>query len=330
MNQQIKKISKIVLPLLLGVFLVWYSLSKVSIDDILVYLKKSNYFWLLAGSFLGFLSHVSRAYRWRFQLEPMGYNIKLGNSMMAVFATYLINYTIPRAGEVARASILANYENVPFEKGFGTIIAERIADLIVMFSIITITLFLHFDFIYGYLLQKFNATKLGVALVLAVVAFLVFSKYIKKSKSKLASKIKTIINGLIEGILSIFKMKKKWAYIFHTLFIWCMYVLMFYVTSLAISDLGHLSLGIILTGFIAGSFSIAATNGGIGSYPLAIYAAFSIFGIAQEPSIAFGWIMWAAQTLMIIIAGGLSLIYLPIYNRNKLKNEKPNPEEASV
>ena len=325
MNQQLKKISKIVLPLLLGVFLVWYSLSKVSIEDILVYLKKSNYFWIIAGSFLGFLSHLSRAYRWRFQLEPMGYNIKFGNSMMAVFATYLINYTIPRAGEVARASILANYEDVPFEKGFGTIIAERIADLIVMFSIIAITLFLHFDFIYGYLFEKFNPIKIGIALVFAICVFLIFSKYIKKSKSKLATKIKTFVSGLIEGVLSIFKMKKKWAFIFHTLFIWCMYVLMFYVTSLAIDDLVHLSLGIILTGFIAGSFSIAATNGGIGSYPLAIFAAFSIFGIAQEPSIAFGWIMWAAQTIMIIICGGLSLIYLPIYNRNKTQDQHPQP-----
>jgi hypothetical protein len=92
---------------------------------------------------------------------------------------------------------------------------------------------------------------------------------------------------------------------------------MFYVTSLAMSELDGISLGAILIGFISASFSIAATNGGIGSYPLAIYAAFSIFGIAEEPSIAFGWIMWASQTLLIIICGGLSLMYLPIYNRYK-------------
>ena len=326
MSQHLKKILKIVLPLLLGVFLVWYSLSKVSIDDILVYLKKSNYFWIILGVFLGLLSHLSRAYRWRFQLEPLGYTIKFGNSVMAVFATYLINYTIPRAGEVARASIIANYEDVPFEKGFGTIIAERIADLIIMLLIIAITLFLHFDFIYEYLIGKFNPIKIGIAMVCAIFLFFVFSKYIKKSQSKLATKIKKFVNGLIEGVLSIFKMKKKWAFIFHTLFIWCMYIAMFYVTALAINDLGHLSLGIILTGFIAGSFSIAATNGGIGSYPLAIFAAFSIFGIAEEPSIAFGWIMWAAQTIMIIICGGLSLIYLPIYNRIRTEDGKRKTE----
>jgi len=297
--------------------LVWYSLSKVSIEELLVYAKKADYTWIVLGMFLGLLSHLSRAYRWRFQLEPMGYNIKFGNSIMAVFATYLINYTIPRAGEVARASILTNYEGVPFEKGFGTIVAERIADLIVMLGIIVITLFLQFDFIYGFLIEKFNPTKIIIALVLFSVLGVIFIRYIKKSNSKIALKIKTFIYGLIEGALSVFKMKKKWAFIFHTLFIWAMYLLMFYVTSFAIEDLHGISAGAILIGFISASFSIAATNGGIGSYPLAVYAAFSIFGIAEEPSIAFGWIMWASQTLMIIIFGGLSLIYLPIYNRKK-------------
>ncbi|MCH4551930.1 lysylphosphatidylglycerol synthase transmembrane domain-containing protein [Aestuariibaculum lutulentum] len=315
MKLKITKVLKVVLPLLLGVFLVWYSLSKVSIDEIFQYLKESDYVWILLGVFLGLLSHMSRAYRWRFQLDPMGYHVRYANSFMAVFATYLINYTIPRAGEVARASILSNYEDVPFEKGFGTIVAERIADLIVMMGIIVITLFLQFDFIYGFFIERLDPVKIGGLAVVGILGLLLFFNYLKRSDSKFAQKIRTFVSGLLEGLLSIFKMKKKWAFIFHTLFIWAMYVLMFYVTSFAIPDLKGISLGVVLVGFISASFSIAATNGGIGSYPLAVYAAFSLFGIAEEPSIAFGWIMWASQTLMIIIFGGLSLIYLPIYNR---------------
>lgn len=301
----------------------YYTLSKVSLDNIWGYFIASNYWWILFGVFLGFLSHLSRAYRWRFQLEPMGYNIKFTNSFMAVFAAYLINYTIPRAGEVARATIVSNYEDVPFEKGFGTIVAERIADLIVMFFIILVTLFLQFDFIYGFFVEKFDATKILIALSIVILLLIIFFRFIKRGKSTLAVKIRTFINGLLEGALSVFKMKKKWAFIFHTLFIWAMYILMFYVTSIAIEDLEGITTGAILIGFIASSFSIAATNGGIGSYPLAVYAAFSIFGIAEEPSIACGWIMWASQTLMIIVFGGLSLIYLPIYNRNNTQNLTP-------
>lgn len=317
MKPNTKKILKITLPLLLGVFLVWYSLRDVPIPVIIDYWKSSNKAWVLLGMFLGLLSHLSRAYRWRFQLEPLGYNIKLGNSIMAVFATYLINYTIPRAGEVARASILTNYEGVPFEKGFGTIVAERIADLIVIMSIIIVTLFLQFDFIYDVLVEKFNPLNIGVALAVLGVLAVFFIGYVKNSNSKLALKIKAFINGLVEGALSIFKMKKKWAFIFHTLFIWAMYLLMFYVTSFAIKDLHGISAGAILIGFISASFSIAATSGGIGAYPVAVSLAFSIFGIGKDPSMAFGWIMWASQTLLIIIFGGLSLIYLPIFNRKR-------------
>lgn len=194
--------------------------------------------------------------------------------------------------------------------------------MLVMLGIIAITLFLQFDFIYSFLAEKFNPVKIGIALALCVFLGLLFLRLIKRSKSKLALKIRNFANGLIEGALSIFKMKKKWAFIFHTLFIWGMYLLMFYVTSFSITELHGISAGAILIGFISASFSIAATNGGIGSYPLAIFAAFSIFGIAEEPSIAFGWIMWASQTLMVIIFGGISLIYLPIYNRKKTEETK--------
>ncbi len=307
---------------MLGVFLVWYSLSKVPLSTILEYWQNADKKWVVIGVCFGVLSHLSRAYRWPFMLEPLGYKIKFPNSFMAVMATYLINYTIPRAGEVARATILTNYENVPFEKGFGTIVSERIADMLVMVLIIVIALFLQFDFIYQFFAERFNPTIIGIGLAALALAALVFIRFIKTGKSKLAIKVKKFVNGLIEGAVSIFKMKQKWAFIFHTLFIWIMYLAMFYSASLAIPGLEDVSLGAILIGFISASFSIAATNGGIGSFPAAVFAAFSIFGIAKDPSFAFGWIMWASQTLMIIILGGTSLLYLPIYNRkNKIAKE---------
>jgi len=311
------KILKITLPILLGVFLIWYSLSQLSFTDIVQFAKNADYKYILLGVFFGLLSHLSRAYRWLFMLEPLGYKIKLGNSIMAVFATYLINYTIPRAGEVARATILTNYEGVPFEKGFGTIVAERIADMIVMLGIIAITLFLQFDFICSFLVDKFDFTKILVAGLILTVLALFFILFIKRSQSKIALKIKGFVIGLIEGALSIFKMKKKWAFIFHTLFIWTMYVLMFYVTTLAFPDLNAMPFGAVLIGFILASFSIAATNGGIGSYPEAIVIAFTLFNLPVDPSRAFGWIMWSSQTILVFVFGGISLLYLPFFNRNK-------------
>ncbi|WP_323787223.1 lysylphosphatidylglycerol synthase transmembrane domain-containing protein [Psychroserpens sp.] len=317
MSKKTAKFLKIVLPLLLGVLLVWYSLSKISIEELFTYFKNADYFYISLGLFFGLLSHLSRAYRWKFMIEPLGYTLRLPNSIMAVFATYLVNYTIPRAGEITRATILTNYEGVPFEKGFGTIVAERMADMLVMLGIISITLFLEFDFIYQFFSERFEPQKIIIGLIVILVFISLLLVFIKRSQTKIAIKVRTFVAGLVEGIMTIFKMKKKWAFIFHTLFIWGMYVLMFYVTSLSLEETSSLPFAAILIGFISASFSIAATNGGIGSYPVAVYAAFSIFAIAKEPSIAFGWIMWSSQTFMIIVLGGLSLIYLPIYNRTE-------------
>ena len=316
MNNTVKKSLKIVLPLALGGFLVWYSLSNISIDVLIGYFKNANYSWIFLGLFFGILSHLSRAYRWKFMLEPIGYKPKFTNSVLAVLIAYLVNLAIPRAGEVSRAAVMANYENVPFEKGFGTIVAERIADLIMMLIIVAITLFVQFDFIYDLLTKNFDPTKIILILVALIIGFFVFTSFVKKAKKGFLLKIKTFVSGLVEGVTSIFKMKNKWAFIFHTVFIWAMYVAMFWATIPAIEGL-NVPIGGVLIGFIAGGFSIAATNGGVGLYPIAVAGAFALFGIDEEPANAFGWIMWTAQTAMIVIFGGLSFLVLPIYNKNK-------------
>ena len=311
----IKKVLKIVLPLALGSFLVWYSLSDISLETLGNYFKEANYSFIFLGLFFGILSHLSRAYRWKFMLEPLGFKPKFTNSILAVLVGYLVNLAIPRAGEISRATVMTNYEKIPFEKAFGTIVAERIADLIMMLSIVAITLFVQYDFIYDLLTKNFNPLKISIGFAVLIVGFYIFTSFVKKATSGFLLKIKTFISGLIEGVTSIFKMKNKWAFIFHTLFIWAMYVAMFWATIPAIEGL-NVPFGGILIGFIAGGFSIAATNGGIGLYPIAVASALALFDIPAETATAFGWIMWTAQTAMIVIFGGLAFLLLPIYNKN--------------
>ena len=311
----IKKVLKIVLPLALGSFLVWYSLSDISLETLGNYFKEANYSFIFLGLFFGILSHLSRAYRWKFMLEPLGFKPKFTNSILAVLVGYLVNLAIPRAGEISRATVMTNYEKIPFEKAFGTIVAERIADLIMMLSIVAITLFVQYDFIYELLTKNFNPLKISIGFAVLIVAFYIFTSFVKKATSGFLLKIKTFVSGLIEGVTSIFKMKNKWAFIFHTVFIWAMYVAMFWATIPAIEGL-NVPFGGILIGFIAGGFSIAATNGGIGLYPIAVASALALFDIPAETATAFGWIMWTAQTAMIVIFGGLAFLLLPIYNKN--------------
>ena len=311
----IKKVLKIVLPLALGSFLVWYSLSDISLENLGNYFKEAKYSFIFLGLFFGILSHLSRAYRWKFMLEPLGFKPKFTNSILAVLVGYLVNLAIPRAGEISRATVMTNYEKIPFEKAFGTIVAERIADLIMMLSIVAITLFVQFDFIYDLLTKNFNPLKISIGFAVLIVGFYIFTSFVKKATSGFLLKIKTFVSGLIEGVTSIFKMKNKWAFIFHTVFIWAMYVAMFWATIPAIEGL-NVPFGGILIGFIAGGFSIAATNGGIGLYPIAVASALALFDIPAETATAFGWIMWTAQTAMIVIFGGLAFLLLPIYNKN--------------
>lgn len=312
----IKKILKVIIPLILGGFLVWYSLTIVSPSELIQYFKDANYWWIALGLVFGILSHLSRAYRWKFLLEPLGYKPKFLNSTLAVLVAYLMNIFLPRAGEVTRAAVMSNYEKIPFEKGFGTIVAERIADLIMMLIIISITLLIQFDFIWELLTKDFNPVKSIISLLLSVGFFVGLFLYIKKGKSKFALKIKKFFLGLKDGVLSIFNMKNKWAFIFHTVFIWGMYVAMFWATIPAVNGL-EVPVGGVLIGFIAGGLSIAATNGGVGLYPVAVASALALFGVDKITGNAFGWIMWTAQTAMIIVFGGLAFLLLPVVNKNK-------------
>ena len=178
----------------MGGFLVWYSISNISIDVLIEYFKEANYSWIVLGLFFGILSHLSRAYRWKFMLEPLGFKPKFTNNVLAVLVGYLVNLALPRAGEVSRALVLTNYEDVPFEKGFGTIVAERIADLIMMLSIMLITLFVQFDFIYELLTKNFNPTKIITGLVVVILGFYILTSVVKKAKSGFLLTINTFVS----------------------------------------------------------------------------------------------------------------------------------------
>ncbi len=267
---------------------------------------------------IGILSHISRAIRWNYLLEPMGYKPKLYNNLLIVLISYFANLGIPRSGEILRATALTTYENVPFEKGFGTIVTERVIDLLMLLSIIIITLILQTDIILTFLEDKgVNLIGSFGLLLVGILGLFAATVIIKKSKSNFALKVKSFLNGLLDGVLSIFKMKKKWPFIFHTLLIWGAYIAMFWVIKHTVAETINLSLGELLVGFVAGAFAMSTTNGGIGLYPIAVSAALGIFGISAVSGDAFGWIMWIAQTLMVVFFGTISFIVLPLLNRNR-------------
>ncbi len=323
MNKKTKKIIFTLIPISLGLLLIWYSVSKLTAEDIEAIknsFRTANYWWVMLSLLFGILSHFSRAYRWNYMLEPMGYKPKFPNTIMAVLVGYLVNLIVPRAGEIARATAISKYEDIPIEKAIGTIVSERIADVIMLLGIIATAFFLQTELLTKYLFNDKEDSSYYSYLIIGGVIILgiIFYRIAQKSSNPFFVKIREFINGLIQGVMSIFKMKKKWAFILHTIFIWLMYVLMFYVVTFALPETSNLPFGAIIVGFVVGGLSMALTNGGLGTYPVFVASAITLYDVPENPALAFGWIMWTAQTLMVLFFGGLSFIILPLYNKDKV------------
>jgi hypothetical protein len=306
--------------MVLGVFLVWYSYNATTPEDrkqILFYIKEADLFWVGVSVLMGVLSHISRAIRWNYLLEPLGYKPKLINNILIILTAYFTNLGIPRSGEILRATALSTFEKVPFEKGFGTIVTERVVDLIMLLLVVIVTFFLQTDIILEFFQKRgFNLNLVLILLFLGAAGTTLFYVLLKKSKNTLLSKIRSFLKGLLQGVLSIFKMKYKWAFIAHTLFIWLLYIGMFWVIKFTVPETIFLTISQLLVAFVFGAFAMTATNGGIGLYPIAVSSALAIFGISSTSGDAFGWIMWISQTLMVVVFGAISFLILPLLNRN--------------
>lgn len=253
-------------------------------------------------------------------LEHMGYSSPFKNNFMAVWVAYFMNMTIPRSGEVSRALVLKKYEDIPFDKAFGSIIAERVVDLILLLLFIGVAILLQFDVLGMYLSDLFKDVSFGKLLLYGLVSLALFIGSIllfMYSKSKWILMIKGKISGLTEGVLSIWRMKTKWPFFFYTAVIWVAYVLTFYAAIFALKETSGISFGVVVTAFVIGSLAISFSNGGFGVFPVAIAGILALYGISKEAGTAFGWIIWTSQTVMIIVFGGLSFLLLPILNRKK-------------
>ena len=309
---------KFIIPLSLGVFFIYITIENTTLEDrltIFTYIKESNIFYVIISLIFMFLSHLSRAYRWKYLLEPLGFKSRFINRTLSVFICYMSNLGIPRSGEILRATSLSNYEKISFEKTLGSIIAERIVDLAILIFIIIISLFFHFDLIIKFLFQKNINVKYIIAVFFVfIISFYIVKKLTVNSKNKIIIKIKSIISDFIEGLLSLKSIPEKNYFIIHTIFIWLMYIGMFYVIKWSFNETHDLTFLQILPAFIAGSLTITTTNGGIGIFPLAVTIMLSAFGISKETGLAFGWILWSAQTIIIVVLGGLSFFILPLIN----------------
>lgn len=321
---------KLSIPIAFGVGLIWLfydALCENQKEDLFKAFSEANYFWVILSLIFGWFSHLSRAQRQKYLLKPMGYTVSFWNTYHALMIGYLVNFAFPRAGEASRAGMLLKTEKIPFEKGFGTIIAERAFDFLMLGVITLIAISLQYDKLDLFIAAKNNFVSgdgsCGNTMVFSVLGSIVKWGFILAViggivlfivKKELRQKIINLVKGVFEGVFAIFKSKDKLPFIGHTLFIWTMYVIMFSVCFYALDSTSVLGIDAKLAGFIAGTVSMIVVQGGIGVYPafvgliLTIYMTNSGDGAISPQALALGWIIWTSQTLMMIVLGLISLL----------------------
>jgi hypothetical protein len=327
----------------IGIFFIWIFLRNLTAEqkqEILNSMGNANYWWIALAIPLGILSHFLRAIRWQMLIETMGYKPRKSNMFFAVMIGYFANLALPRLGEVSRCSILTKYENVPFQKSFGTVITERALDMMIFLFLFFLNLALQTERLSGYIDEKIYKPlqdKLHLSLdlsgafailmisfiVIFGIIFLVFRKQITTNSIYL--KIKNIISGFVEGMKSLIKVRNIWLFGFYTFSIWALYMLMAYIVFFSIPESSRLGLDAGLAVLVFGSIGMMVVQGGIGIYPAIVAETLVLYGVASAQGYALGWLIWTSQNITIVLVGIISLLLLPILNNRKNVEVRPNP-----
>ena len=322
-----------------GLLLVWWQLHSMTDEQEIQFInafKSANYILVLPVVIINLLSHLSRSMRWKLLMEPLGYNPSLKNVFGATMVGYLANSAVPRLGEVLKCTLLAKYEKLPADKLIGTILIERTFDLITYLFFIFFTVIIQIDIVGSFVKTKLQKLINGsypwwlkLILLVAIVLLIIF--IIKKifahfphNKTLLA--IKGFFNGIAQGFVAIKNLKDRRAFILHTIFIWCMYLLQIYLGFKAMDGTAHLSLKAACSVLSLSTLAMILTPGGIGSFPFFVMETLSIYGIANSEGNAFGWLIWGVSTGIIIVAGLTSLLVLPYINKKKNEVNFSNTE----
>lgn len=338
MNKKLLSILQYILFLGLSVFLVWWSIRKITDKDwtdIRNAFRNADYWLIIPVMFCLLLSHYSRALRWKILMEPLGHKPRIFNTYMAVLIGYMANLAVPRLGEVLKCTILARYEKVPADKLVGTIVAERAFDVLCLSVVILITILTQADVIGGYINETlstivqskagaFSITRivilLAAFLALTGITIFVFKRF---SHISFIQKIKTILMGIWRGITSARYLRQKGWFAFHTVFIWTMYLMSVQIGLFAMSETSVYGIKQSLSVLTMGSLAliVPAPGGGLGVYPAFVQQTMEIYGLKLSLGLAFGWLMWSVQFFFALISGFIALTLLPYFNKSRT-NEK--------
>lgn len=322
----------------IAVSLLFLAFRDVNFESILKGFKEANYFWVFLAVLAGFLSHVVRSLRWRLLIEPLGYKPSLANVLGALITGYMANVIFPRLGEVTRCGTLRKTDKVPFESLIGTVIVERAFDVIMMLILATAVFFIRIDFFGDFLWSKalfpiWNKFSLIINnapfyIIIAIAFFATLFFLLKKNVfgKKFTSRMSSLYWGLVDGLKSVYTMKKRGAFIGYTLLIWFLYWLMTWLLVYSTAPTSSLTPIDGLFILVVGSFGMAApVQGGFGAFHVITAMALGIYGITWEDGLVYAVISHESQTLLVLVLGVFFLAYF--YFRNRKLKEANFPKQ---
>ncbi|MGI6718235.1 MAG: lysylphosphatidylglycerol synthase transmembrane domain-containing protein [Bacteroidales bacterium] len=345
MKITLKDILKFLFFLGIGFLLIWLFVRKLTseeIDSIFASLKNIKYSWLILAFIFGVISVIARASRWIILIEPLGYKPKYSNMFFSVLVAYIANLAFPRLGEVARCGVLTKYEEIPFEKSFGTVITERICDLLVFFILLIANIIIQYSVLEAYVNEKILGRLFGknaeipilLIIFISFVALVLILVFIVKKfpNNKFAKKTKKVFSGFIEGIKSFSKIQRPWAFLFHTVLLWVCYFYMTRVVFYCLAETSFLGSDAAFSSLVFSTIGNILVQGGIGIYPMIVSEILTVYGCTSAIGYTMGWLIWINQTMLIIIGGIVAFIVLPFINNNN-KDNKPKeilPDETNI
>ncbi|MFA6262291.1 MAG: lysylphosphatidylglycerol synthase transmembrane domain-containing protein [Bacteroidia bacterium] len=336
MTGKLKSIAKFLLFFGLGVGLLVLAFVNLNLnyEALLDGFRNANYFWIFMAVTVSLSSHLVRALRWNLMLEPLGKKPSGMNAFNAVMIGYLFNFAIPRMGEVSRCGILNRTDRIPMHESLGTVVVERVFDMLILLALTAGVLVIEFDTLYSFFSETFftpleekiagfpAAYGVIALLILLLVGYLVYRSRVHLLQMTLIAKIVNLIRGFGNGFASVFKLKSPGMFFLQTALIWGLYFLNTYCYLMAIDETSHIGISAAMSILVVGTFGFAApVSGGIGAYHIFVAKGLALYGVSSLGGGVFGFVSHGMQMLMILAVGTFSLIYTFIQERKQLSKE---------
>lgn len=324
MSKKVLGVVKVLVSVLLAAFLLYLVFKNIDWIEFWEKAKTVNIWWVILSVSISLIAFFARAYRWNLLLEPLGYDLKTGRTTLAVMIGYLANLAIPRLGEISRCGVLNRNDKVTMAHGFGSVVAERIVDLLTLFLLIFISLIVEYDRITSFLVEAYSGLNLPSYVIYIFIGFSLagfgFLVYVVRKRNSMTGKFAELIKSFVDGLLSLGKIKNITGFIVSSLIIWIVYYLMAYVIVFAIPETSNLGLGagflILVTGGIALSIPVQS---GFGTYHGMVAGMLFLYGIDKTSGLFFATLMHTSQIVSIAIFGTVAFILSSLLRRNKTK-----------